>query len=152
VKKLKLKLIYDLQSVGQSVLVSGSRLSTWPGFCFQPDDCGFLDVGHPLWREDGSVIYSYNCFLTLPEQSFLGRRLAELTVIFYCLIWDFPNLVCQDPVFISPRNRIAQLHPWALELMAYYNLIRHGPHRKRRIHQFLYFCSLKSESSDRVLA
>jgi hypothetical protein len=21
------------------------------------DDCGFLDVGHPLWREDGSVIY-----------------------------------------------------------------------------------------------
>jgi hypothetical protein len=36
--------------------------SPWPDFCFLSDDCGFLDVGHPLWRKDGSVIYLYNCF------------------------------------------------------------------------------------------
>jgi hypothetical protein len=34
--------------------------------------------------------------------------------IFYYLIWDSPNLEDQVPVFISPRNRVAQLYPWAL--------------------------------------
>jgi hypothetical protein len=30
----------------------------------------------------------YNCFWYLPEQSLVGRSPAELTAIFYCLIWD----------------------------------------------------------------
>jgi hypothetical protein len=30
-------------------------------------------MGHPLWREDGSVIYLYNCFWTFPEQRLLVR-------------------------------------------------------------------------------
>jgi hypothetical protein len=30
----------------------------------------------------------YNCFWALPEQPLLGRSPAELTAIFYCLIWD----------------------------------------------------------------
>jgi hypothetical protein len=46
-----------------------------------------------------------NCFWALPEQSLLGRSPAELTTIFYCLIWDSPNLWGQVPVFISPRNK-----------------------------------------------
>jgi hypothetical protein len=45
----------------------------------------------------------------------LGRSPAELTAIFYCLIWDSPNLEGQVPVFISPRNRVAQLYPRALD-------------------------------------
>jgi hypothetical protein len=56
----------------------------------------------------------YNCFGALPEQSPLGRSSAELTAIFYCLIWDSPNLEGQVPVFISPRNKVAQLYPRAL--------------------------------------
>jgi hypothetical protein len=56
----------------------------------------------------------YNCFWALPEQSLLGRSPAELTAIFYCLIWDSPNLEGQVPVFISPRNRVAQLYSRAL--------------------------------------
>jgi hypothetical protein len=44
----------------------------------------------------------YNCFCTLPEQSLLGLSPAELIAIFYCLIWDSPNLEGQVPVFISP--------------------------------------------------
>jgi hypothetical protein len=56
----------------------------------------------------------YNCFWALPEQSLLGRSPAELTAIFCCLIWDSPNLEGQVPVFISPRNRVAQLYPQAL--------------------------------------
>jgi hypothetical protein len=73
-----------------------------------------LFFNSPLWREDGSLIYLYNCFWTFPWQSLLGRSPAELTAIFYCLIWDSPNLEGQVPVFISPRNRVAQLYPWAL--------------------------------------
>jgi hypothetical protein len=56
----------------------------------------------------------YNCFWALPEQSLLCRSPAELTAIFYSLIWDSPNLEGQVPVFISPRNRVAQLYPRAL--------------------------------------
>jgi hypothetical protein len=37
--------------------------------------------------------------------------------IFYCLYFrDSPNLEDQVPVFISPRNRVAQLYPQALSL------------------------------------
>jgi hypothetical protein len=56
----------------------------------------------------------YNCFWALPGQSVLGQSPSELTTIFHCLIWDSPNLEGQVPVFISPRNRVAQLYPQAL--------------------------------------
>jgi hypothetical protein len=32
----------------------------------------------------------------------------------YCLIWDSPSLGGKVPVFISPKNRVAQLNPLAL--------------------------------------
>jgi hypothetical protein len=44
-------------------------------FCIY--NCGLLDVGRPLSREDGSVIYSYNCFWALPEQSLSGPSPVE---------------------------------------------------------------------------
>jgi hypothetical protein len=47
-------------------------------------------------------------------QSFNGPGRAEPVTILYCLIWDSPNLDGQVPVFISPRNRVAQLYPWVL--------------------------------------
>jgi hypothetical protein len=81
-------------------------------FCI--DNSGFPNVGRPLWREDGSIIYLYNCFWALPEQSFSGPCPSELMVIFYCLIWDSRNLKGQVPVFISTRNRVAQIYPPAL--------------------------------------
>jgi hypothetical protein len=70
----------------------------------------------------------YNCFWALPEQSLSGRSPAELTAIFYCPIWDFPNLEGQVPIFISPRNRVAQLYPWALGslFVASYDLQGYG--------------------------
>jgi hypothetical protein len=69
--KLKLKLHYDRQSVGQSILVSGTHpghatsFSFFLKFCL--DSCGFVILYRPLWREDGSVIYLFNCFWALPE-------------------------------------------------------------------------------------
>jgi hypothetical protein len=59
-----------------------------------------------------------NCFWALPEQSLLSRSPAELTAIFYCLIWESPNLEGQVPVFISPRNSVAQLYPRALDSLS----------------------------------
>jgi hypothetical protein len=55
-----------------------------------------------------------NCFWVLPEQSHVSRSPTELMAISYCLIWDSPNLEGQVPVFISPRNRVAQIYPRAL--------------------------------------
>jgi hypothetical protein len=43
----------------------------------------FLDVGRPLWREVGSVVF--NCCWALPAQSFSGLSPAELITISYCL-------------------------------------------------------------------
>jgi hypothetical protein len=40
-----------------------------------------------------------------------------LTSIVYCLyFWDSPNLEGHIPVFISSRNKVAQLYPQALGL------------------------------------
>jgi hypothetical protein len=82
---LKLKLIYDRQSVGQTgLLLSGSRLQPTTRFFFLPSKCGFLDVGHPLWRENGSVIYfSYE---------------------------TPPTWRARSPYLYPPRNRVAQLY------------------------------------------
>jgi hypothetical protein len=59
----------------------GSIWVPWPDFFYFSDDCGFLDIEYLLWREDGSVIYLYNCFWDLPEQSLFGQSPAELTAI-----------------------------------------------------------------------
>jgi hypothetical protein len=47
--------------------------------------------------------FLYNCFWALPEQSLLGRSPAELTAIFYFLIWNSPI-----PGGPSPRIYIPQ--------------------------------------------
>jgi hypothetical protein len=88
-----------------------------------------------------NLLYSY--FWALQEQSLLGRSPAELTAIFYCLIWDSPNLEGQVPVFISPRNKVAQLYPRALGSLfcrysggTYSNPPPHGCHQC--LHTYIY--------------
>jgi hypothetical protein len=53
------------------------------------DICGFLRNGFPLWREGGSVIYSYKCYWAFSSLSLSGPSPAELQAIFYCLVWDW---------------------------------------------------------------
>jgi hypothetical protein len=107
--KKKSKLYYDRRSVGQSLLVSSPHFGPNTGFFLLSGSCEFVDVGPPFWREDGSVVYS--CCWSSPALSFLGPSPAELTTVFYCQIQDTPNLQGQAPIFISPRNRVAQLYP-----------------------------------------
>jgi hypothetical protein len=65
----------------------------------------------------------YNCFWALPEQSLLGRSPSDLWPYFTALLETPPNLESQVPVFISPRNRVAQLYLRALGslFVAYYD-------------------------------
>jgi hypothetical protein len=96
--KLKLKVRYDRLSI------SGFHLEPITLFIFLSDNCAFLHVGRPLWGGDKSVIYLCNFFWTLPEQWLSSPSHAELTTIFYCLIWDSSKLDGQVPVFISPMT------------------------------------------------
>jgi hypothetical protein len=112
----------NLQSVGQSVLVSGTHLG--PATIFSPnflldyflDRCGFVDMGRPLWLEVGSVVFSF-CRAS-PAQPFSDLSPAGLIfyfILFYCLyFWDSANLESHVPVFISPRNSVTQLYPRVL--------------------------------------
>jgi hypothetical protein len=71
------------------------------------DNRRILDFEHPLWREDGSLIYLYNCLWALPEQLLSGSSPADLTTLFYCFIWDSPNLEGQVSVFYLSRYKMA---------------------------------------------
>jgi hypothetical protein len=83
--KLKLKLIYDRQSVGQSVLVSGTHLGPATNFFFlleifigQLWVCYFVA---PSLTRGWVCNLLYNCFWSLPEQSLLSQISAELSHI-----------------------------------------------------------------------
>jgi hypothetical protein len=52
--------------------------------------------------------------LQFAMQSLNGPGRSEPVTILCCLIWDSPNLEARVPVFIFPRNWVAQLHPRAL--------------------------------------
>jgi hypothetical protein len=93
---------------GQSVLVSSPHLGPKTRFLLLSDSCGFVDVGHPLWREDRSVIY--NCCWPSPMQSFSSLSPTGLMTIFYCV--RFETL----PVW---RTRILYLYPPGIEWPSY---------------------------------
>jgi hypothetical protein len=52
------------------------------------DSCGFVDVGLPISREDGSVVY--NCCWPSPAQSFSGPSPTGLRTIFDGLKFEIP--------------------------------------------------------------
>jgi hypothetical protein len=116
--KLKSKLIYDRQSVGQSVLVSGTHLGPATNFSFSLKfplgSCRFVILYCLLWREDGPVIYctiasgpcqSSRSWVEVPQNSRPYFTVSSETP---------PNLEGQVPVVISSRNGVAQLCPRAL--------------------------------------
>jgi hypothetical protein len=77
--------------------------SPWPDFCFLSDNCEFLDVGHPLWREDGSVIYSYNCFWVLPEQS-LSAQVSQNSRPYVTISYETPPRSRAKPPRLYPTG------------------------------------------------
>jgi hypothetical protein len=113
--KSKSQLCYDRRSVGQSVLMSGIRPKPMTKFLLLSDSCRFVDVGRPPWRENGSVVYSYNCYWASPAQSSSGHsnaRWPHFTVSHFRLSQPGrPDL----SIYIT-RNRVAQFYRQTLGL------------------------------------
>jgi hypothetical protein len=95
-----------------SASLSWYQAPTWARDQFFPilslviffDSVGFVDVGRPLWREVGSVLFSI-CQAS-PVQNFSGLSPTGLMSIVYCLyFWDSPNQEGQVPVFISAKSK-----------------------------------------------
>jgi hypothetical protein len=84
--KSKSELCYDRRSAGQSVLEQSTHLGLTTRSWLLSDSCGFVDLGRPLWREDGSVVC--NCYWPSPAQSFSGPSPVGLVAIFYCLRFE----------------------------------------------------------------
>jgi hypothetical protein len=75
--------------------------------------CSFLLVLRPLWWEDGSVIYSSNCYWALPALSLSVQVPQNFGPISYCLIWD------SGPLFVVSCDSqsygggiVTRLHAW----------------------------------------
>jgi hypothetical protein len=98
--KSRSKLCYDRRLVGQC-LVSSPHLGHKIGVLLLSDSCGFVHVGRPLWRDDGSVVHNYSW--ALPALSFSGLSPAGLRTLFYCLRFETPQ-----PGGPGPRIYIAQ--------------------------------------------
>jgi hypothetical protein len=107
---VKSKLLYDLQSVSQYVLASSTLVGLATRYYFLSECCCLKFA--VLYLLD--ALSDESTGLQFAVQSLNGPCHAEPVTILYCLTWDSPNLEGQVPVFISPRNRMAQLYPRAL--------------------------------------
>jgi hypothetical protein len=89
------ELYYDRRSVGQSVLEQSTHLGLTTRFLLLSDHCGFF-----IW---GALS---------DERTHLSFTMYNIQYSLLSQIWD------QDPVFTSPRNRVARLYPQALGISA----------------------------------
>jgi hypothetical protein len=87
--KVKVKVTLRLAVYDKSVRLCVKPLETHDKyFFFKWTFAVIVLMQHPLWREDGSVIY--NCCWLSPEQSFSGPSPARLMTTFYCLRFETP--------------------------------------------------------------
>jgi hypothetical protein len=112
--KLKLKLIYDRLSIGQSALVSGSHLEPMTRILFSVWRLRISWCGAPSLARRWICNFVVQLRLGLARAVNLGSKSRRTKIIFYCLICDSLNSEGQVFVFISPKKRVAQLYPWAL--------------------------------------
>jgi hypothetical protein len=81
------ELFYDWRYTANQFVLAPSPLRLTARICFlnwRP--AVIVLIYHPLWREDGSVIY--NCCWSSPAHSFSGPSPVELATIFYCLRFE----------------------------------------------------------------
>jgi hypothetical protein len=93
------------QSVSQHVLMSRPLVTR---YYFLSECCCLKIAVLCLW----GALSDERTNMQFAVQSLNGPSRSEPVTIFYCLIWDSPpNLKGQVPVFISHRNRVAQIYP-----------------------------------------
>jgi hypothetical protein len=141
---LSLELYYDRRSVGQSVLVSSPHLRLMTRFSLLSDNCVSVDMGRPLWREDG---LSFTIAAVFDSAVILGSESRGAhDHILLSQIWGSTNLEDQVPVFISPRKRVARLYPQALglPLILLANwcpfITSREPNIDHHVEQLIFFC------------
>jgi hypothetical protein len=110
--RIKAKLCYDRRSVGQSVSVLSPHLGPKTRLLLVSGSCRFVDVGRPVRREDGSVVTNCRWSSSAVILGFESRETHDY--ILASQIRNSHKLEDQVSVFLSPRNRVAQLHPHAL--------------------------------------
>jgi hypothetical protein len=98
---LKLKLIYDRQSVGQSVLVPGSHLGPMTIFLLSRWRFRASWYGVPSLTRGRVINLLLQLLLRLARAVTLCRSPAELTAIFYTLIWDSSTWRARSPCLYS---------------------------------------------------
>jgi hypothetical protein len=118
VKWSEVKLIYDRQSVGQSVLVSGAHLGSATNFSFPwyflQTVAGLFFFCSALSDERTGLQSTVELFLGLPRAVTLRSKSRRTHDHILLSRLRLPNLEGQVPVYISPRNRVAQLYLGAL--------------------------------------
>jgi hypothetical protein len=77
----------------------------WDSWCsnfiFQLNACGYSPYVHPLWQEDGSVIY--NCCWFSPAQAFSGQSpMGPMTTFYYLKFETPPTWMARSPYLYSP--------------------------------------------------
>jgi hypothetical protein len=102
------ELLYDwCFTVNHFVLEPRSlRLTTRISFNWTP--AIIVPMQHPLWWEHGFAVYNF-CSPS-PAHSFSCPSQTGLMTTFYFLRFETPPTWSPGPVFISPRNRMAQLY------------------------------------------
>jgi hypothetical protein len=100
----KTKLYYDRRSAGQSVLEQSTHLGLMARSWLLSDSCGFVGLGRPLWREDGSAVC--NCCWPLSARSFSGPSPLGLRTP-----WGLPTVRRRNKFhFFKENTRIWQNH------------------------------------------
>jgi hypothetical protein len=104
---------YDWRQSQSYVLVSCAHLGLRTRYLLLSVICGFVDVGRSLSDERTGLPFTIAAGLA--SAVILGSESrGTRDNILLPQIRDSPNLEGQVPVFITPRNRVAQLYPQAL--------------------------------------
>jgi hypothetical protein len=144
----QVELSYDRRSVGQSFLVSRSHLEPMTRCLFSVWQLRLSWCGTPSLTRGWVCNLLIQLFLCLARAVTLGSKSRRTHDHFYCLILDSPNMEGQVPVFIYPRNRVAQLYPRALGslFVASYDSQGYGGGILKRLHTGQLLLVLKSKS------
>jgi hypothetical protein len=104
--KVRVKVVLRL-TVGRPFSHGVKHPSGAPHQIFVTVTCMFVDVGRPLWREEG-------CWSS-PAQSFSGPSPAGLMAIFYCLRFETPpRWRCTSPYLYPPGTGWPSYSPQGL--------------------------------------
>jgi hypothetical protein len=99
----ELELLYDWRFAANQFILASSPLRLTTSNFFKWILAFVVLMQHPLWGEDGSVVY--NCCWSSSAQSLSGPTPAGLVTIFYCLKFETPQPSGPDPrIYITQKH------------------------------------------------